>query len=46
MGEDRFWDRLAERYAQAAEDALDGLDGNGWVAALRALVRYSIDRGH
>ena len=38
--------QLAERYAQAAEDALDGLDGNGWVAALRALARYSIDRGH
>jgi octaprenyl-diphosphate synthase len=38
--------QVAERYAQAAEDALDGLEGNRWVAALRALARYSIDRGH
>ena len=38
--------QVAERYAQAAEDALDGLDDGPWVAALRSLARYSIDRGH
>jgi octaprenyl-diphosphate synthase len=38
--------RVAARYAQAAESALDSLPANPWTAALRALARYSIDRGY
>ena len=38
--------QVAERYARAAEAALEGLEDNHWVAALRALARYSIERGH
>jgi octaprenyl-diphosphate synthase len=38
--------QVAERYAQAAESALEDLEDNRWVAALRALARYSIERGH
>lgn len=38
--------RAAERYAQAAMLALDGLPDNAWTDALRGLARYSIERGH
>ena len=38
--------QVAERYAQAAEDALDGLDDGPGVAARRSLARSSRDRGH
>jgi octaprenyl-diphosphate synthase len=34
----------ANDYAEAAEAALDGLQGNAHVAALRGLVRYAISR--
>jgi len=37
---------VAARYAQAAGDALDSLPANEWTTALRALARYSIDRGY
>ncbi|MDQ2703268.1 MAG: polyprenyl synthetase family protein [Pseudomonadota bacterium] len=36
--------RRAGEYAQAAEDALDGLDDNLHVAALRGLARYTVSR--
>lgn len=38
--------RRAEDYAKAAESALDGLDGNDAVAALRGLARYAVRRDH
>jgi octaprenyl-diphosphate synthase len=38
--------QVAERHARAAEAALDDLGENRFVAALRALARYSIERGH
>jgi octaprenyl-diphosphate synthase len=36
--------RRAEAYATAAETALDGLDGNDAIAALRGLARYAVRR--
>ncbi len=36
----------AEEYADAAERALDGLDENDAVAALRGLARYAVRRDH
>ena len=36
----------AGEYAQAAERALDGLEDNEHVAALRGLARYSVSRDH
>ncbi|MEJ7745973.1 MAG: polyprenyl synthetase family protein [Luteimonas sp.] len=36
----------AGEYARAAEDALDGLDENPALAALRGLARYAVDRTH
>lgn len=36
----------AEDYADAAERALDGLDDNDAVAALRGLARYAVRRDH
>jgi len=44
-GLDYSRDRAGE-YAQAAEQALDGLDGNDHVAALRGLARYAVSRDH
>ncbi len=38
--------RRAETYAAAAEAALDGLDDNDAVAALRGLARYAVRRDH
>lgn len=38
--------RRAEAYAAAAEAALDGLDDNDAVAALRGLARYAVGRDH
>ena len=38
--------RRAEKYAAAAEAALDGLDENDAVAALRGLARYATGRDH
>ncbi len=38
--------RRAETYAVAAEAALDGLDENDAVAALRGLARYAVRRDH
>lgn len=38
--------RRAETYAAAAEAALDGLDENDAVAALRGLARYAVRRDH
>ncbi len=38
--------RRAEAYAAAAEAALDGLDDNDAVAALRGLARYAVGRNH
>ncbi len=38
--------RRAETYAAAAEAALDGLDENDAVAALRGLSRYAVRRDH
>ena len=38
--------RRAEDYADAAERALDGLDDNDAVAALRGLARYAVGRDH
>jgi len=38
--------RAAERYALAADAALDSLPANEWSNALRALTRYAIDRNH
>ena len=38
--------RRAGDYAQAAERALDGLDDNDHVAALRGLARYAVSRDH
>ncbi|RPE81060.1 polyprenyl synthetase family protein [Vulcaniibacterium tengchongense] len=38
--------RRAGEYAQAAERALAGLDGNDYVAALRGLARYAVSRDH
>ncbi|MBW3550832.1 MAG: polyprenyl synthetase family protein [Proteobacteria bacterium] len=38
--------RLARDYAQAAERALDGLQENDYIAALRGLARYAISRDH
>jgi octaprenyl-diphosphate synthase len=38
--------RVAERYAQAAETSLAALPVNAWSRALRALIRYAIDRNH
>ncbi len=38
--------RRANEYAQAAENTLDGLDDNEYVAALRGLARYAISRDH
>ena len=34
----------ADEYAQAAERALDGLDNNDYVSALRGLARYAVNR--
>ena len=36
----------ASEYAQAAEHALDGLQDNDYVAALRGLARYAVSRDH
>jgi len=36
----------ARGYADLAERALDGLDGNDYVAALRGLARYAVNRDH
>ncbi|MBO7942229.1 hypothetical protein JTP77_040980, partial [Streptomyces sp. S9] len=36
----------AQDYADAAEAALDGLDDNDYVAALRGLARYAVSRDH
>lgn len=36
--------KRAARYAEAAERALDGLQGNDAVAALRGLAHYAVDR--
>jgi octaprenyl-diphosphate synthase len=38
--------RRAEDYAEAAERALEGLDDNDAVAALRGLARYAVRRDH
>jgi octaprenyl-diphosphate synthase len=38
--------RLARRYADAADAALSGLPGNDWSDALRGLARYAIQRDH
>ena len=38
--------RRAKAYAAAAEAALDGLDDNAAVAALRGLARYAVGRDH
>ncbi len=38
--------RRAEAYATAAEAALEGLDDNDAVAALRGLARYAVGRDH
>jgi octaprenyl-diphosphate synthase len=38
--------RMAERYALAAEAALDSLPAGEWSAALHALTRYAIVRNH
>jgi octaprenyl-diphosphate synthase len=38
--------RRAQAYADAAEQALDGLPENTWLAALRGLARYAVQRGH
>ncbi len=38
--------RRAEAYAAAAEAALEGLDDNDAVAALRGLARYAVGRDH
>lgn len=37
---------LARDYAEAAERALDGLEENPYLAALRGLARYSVSRDH
>jgi geranylgeranyl pyrophosphate synthase len=37
---------MAERYALAAEAALDSLPAGEWSAALHALTRYAIVRNH
>lgn len=37
---------IAETYARAAEDALQGLEENDAVAALRGLAQYAISRNH
>ena len=36
----------AAEYARAAEDALDGLDENDAIAALRGLAQYAVERKH
>lgn len=36
--------RLARQYAEAAENALAGLPESNWLAALRGLTHYAIDR--
>jgi octaprenyl-diphosphate synthase len=36
----------AAAYAAAAERALDGLPENEWLAALRGLARYAVERGN
>jgi octaprenyl-diphosphate synthase len=36
--------RMADGYAQAANEALDSLPRNAWSEALRGLVRYAIER--
>ncbi|SDY04392.1 polyprenyl synthetase family protein [Lysobacter enzymogenes] len=36
----------AQDYADAAEAALDGLEDNDYVAALRGLARYAVSRDH
>ncbi|HVR82193.1 MAG TPA: polyprenyl synthetase family protein [Luteimonas sp.] len=38
--------RLAGEYAQVAERALNGLDDNDYVSALRGLARYAVNRDH
>jgi len=38
--------RRAAEYARAAENALDGLDENEAVAALRGLAQYAVERKH
>lgn len=38
--------KRAAEYAEAAQNALDGLDENEAVAALRGLARYAIERKH
>lgn len=37
---------VASRYAEAAEQALDGIPDNDWLAALRGLARYAVSRDH
>ena len=37
---------LAREYADAAEQALEGLGDNDYVAALRGLARYAVSRDH
>jgi octaprenyl-diphosphate synthase len=36
----------AQRYADLAERALDGLPESPWLGALRGLARYAVQRGH
>ena len=36
----------AHAYAEAAEQALDGLEDNDYIAALRGLARYAVNRDH
>lgn len=38
--------KRAQDYADAAEAALDGLEDNDYVAALRGLARYAVSRDH
>jgi octaprenyl-diphosphate synthase len=38
--------RRAAEYANAAERALAGLPDSEWLAALRGLARYAVERGH
>ena len=37
---------MARGYALRAERCLDGLEDNDWVAALRGLARYAVERDH
>ena len=38
--------RRAADYARLATDAIEGLEDNAWVAALRGLARYAVERDH